>query len=685
MTIKSITIKNIFSFDNFQVDEIKDINCIVGKNNVGKSNFLKALQFFYDCLEEKRVMPPLLHNNYDIFGSIKIVYDMTRIYSIVTNYNEQLNNPFFKNIYNVFFKNTKNPFFTIELNILSNNSIKWSVKNREIIRILHYLYPLFTIDTRELNLYDWGELWENASKLTSFKTHNVSQKDILEFFDTHIAHKQGAYTKYINLIENNFNQNPVSVKKYSTREKLFNYIKVGVSGHNFELNNENLEIQSNGANSSAYIQIFLSIMVNLTRSSYISPVLYIDEPEIGLHPKKAEELVQNLSEIYYRFLGKTKTPLPKLFISTHSPNILKYSIKLFSNIQQVIHFKKRSTKNSPTQVKRFNCNIYSSKFLNIFSDNESRLFFSNFVLFVEGETEIELFGNQLLSKKFPILKKIDIFSCSDNVIIGSLKDTLSELNIPYLVVFDLDKVLNFDINTKKYNLKDQKTIFKLKTIVDDDFNFGFRSQELISYNSHLKKLKKLPLDSVTYSPKSLFAQTNSNKFEDYLSNLISFCWYHKVKINYSTIEEALISSDSYDIFIEWLKSVPKFLKISRDSDIDEIVNYLMSEFSLDSNDIVMYFRLMFNGKSRSLVTYKNIFSENSQSKQYQSIENKKILEYLQAKLCNRIEKTEGWVTEFLNFSIHKIESKNLNFYNEFNNTFPELNTIIKAIGYSLKD
>lgn len=45
MAIKSIRIKNLLSFEDFTLENISDINCIIGKNNVGKSNLLKVLDF----------------------------------------------------------------------------------------------------------------------------------------------------------------------------------------------------------------------------------------------------------------------------------------------------------------------------------------------------------------------------------------------------------------------------------------------------------------------------------------------------------------------------------------------------------------------------------------------------------------------------------------------------------------
>lgn len=46
MSIKSIRIENLLSYDTLIINNIKDLNCVIGKNNVGKSNLLKLLSFF---------------------------------------------------------------------------------------------------------------------------------------------------------------------------------------------------------------------------------------------------------------------------------------------------------------------------------------------------------------------------------------------------------------------------------------------------------------------------------------------------------------------------------------------------------------------------------------------------------------------------------------------------------------
>ena len=79
MSIKSIKIKNLLSFDELIIDNFEDINCIVGKNNTGKSNLLKALRFFYIKLEGKRELPLELYSNYNVYGTITITYSISQL------------------------------------------------------------------------------------------------------------------------------------------------------------------------------------------------------------------------------------------------------------------------------------------------------------------------------------------------------------------------------------------------------------------------------------------------------------------------------------------------------------------------------------------------------------------------------------------------------------------------------
>ena len=119
MSIKSIKIKNLLSFDELIIDDFEDINCIVGKNNTGKSNLLKLIKFFYNKLDEKRELTPELNSNYSAFGTITITYDMSRIYHIVSS-PKILKTKFFIGIHNLFFSSEKN-YITVTKITKENN------------------------------------------------------------------------------------------------------------------------------------------------------------------------------------------------------------------------------------------------------------------------------------------------------------------------------------------------------------------------------------------------------------------------------------------------------------------------------------------------------------------------------------------------------------------------------------
>lgn len=117
MSILSIKIDNLLSFDKIKVDAFSDINCLVGMNNVGKSNFLKLIQFFYDKLDNKYILPPTLNNNYTNFGTISITYNLNEIKKIVNSVDSELRSKLFPVIKNLFFYNNSiNEYNLILLN-----------------------------------------------------------------------------------------------------------------------------------------------------------------------------------------------------------------------------------------------------------------------------------------------------------------------------------------------------------------------------------------------------------------------------------------------------------------------------------------------------------------------------------------------------------------------------------------
>ena len=584
MSIKSIKIKNLLSFDELIIDDFEDINCIIGKNNTGKSNLLKLIKFFYNKLDGKREFPPELNSKYSAFGTITIVYDMSRIYHIVSS-PKILKTNFFKGIHNLFFHGDKDyitnrqtkkediihtqSYLELTLKINSNDSVEWSIKDRKVLKTINYLYPFFDIEARHINLYDWNNLWFLISRLKSFNVNELKEDKLIDFLDEQISEKSRSYRTNIEKI-----QTITKTSKYSYREKVLNYIKVGLKGHTFQIENQDLKIQSDGTNSHKFIEIFLDLFISLSRTEYIEPIVYVDEPEIGLHPKRNEELIYHIYDVYQSFKktkekqekGKYKTPYPKIIFATHSPNIVKQVIKLFEKNQQILHFSKKKDEN--TLVKKMNSQ-YDDKFLNIFNDNEARLFFSTFILFVEGATEVEIFSNRKLLNKFPILKEIDVYGDSNNVLTAEINPSKRNNSIPYLFLFDADKFYNFENinNLKKMSFKNTNVnLYILPKATNDKFindkilfemqkyKRGYNKKYFVIEEAYkvLDKLDKNE-DISSFKFNTISHRLEKEKLNSFQENLTIYLDTKQIKYVKTTIEEVLISQESKELFYQWLK------------------------------------------------------------------------------------------------------------------------------------
>lgn len=743
MAIYSIRIKNLLSFDDAYINEIKDINCIVGKNNVGKSNLLKIIKYFYAKLNNERFLPPELHSNYNSYGSVTIRYNTTRIKKIVTGKNN--NSPFLKHIYNVLFKDERRyshflknipdedeSFFDITLRIYNDESIRWSIEDKKVRELLPILYPFFDIETRHIDLYDWNRVWNLISQLSSFNLKKITNEDVVDYLDEKISNSKGAYRDYINKVEG-----IIDTRNYSYKDKVLSYIKVGLKGQDFLNFGEELNIQSDGTNSHKFIEIILKLLIVLTRREYITPMVYIDEPEIGLHPKLNEGLISTLHEIYSSFekskegieKGKYKTPYPKVILSTHSPNILKHTVRLFRDKQQVIHFSK--PENSGTKINKLNSHYKDTRFLNIFSDNEARLFFSNYILFVEGATELEVFRNYKLAQMFKFMNDIDVYE-TDEVILQYLNPKFSKAAIPFQIIFDSDVAIAFDYPAEKltlinakikiYNYKKKqkfsfydKESFEKRKVIESVMNYdnrvlNFNSKGTSFINFSIKRYVKamneiLKNDNITLTYTTiegvLINENSLHLFERWICN----CYLNSMKYNgdnanpsrlFASYKRAIISGKKTNSGV-----INKILSINFNEvvlskfDLDFInkitINHLkeckkeIRLFSKSQNDILNIYRLIFEGKTDTLLSRLN--------NDYISVVHNDVVNIVKRFRTGHLSalnpimgKTGGWVTDFLNFSIDEINDNSAD-HNDFNRKFafffPELYGIIRKVSSAI--
>lgn len=744
MALKSVRIKNILSFDDCTITDFSDFNCIIGKNNVGKSNFLKVLRYFYANLKEESVVPLPLNSNYSSIGTITLTYDTTRLEEVIKSrknksiYQRHIYSSLFKddNFYLVSKRKIRKNF-SLTLTIKSNGSISWSDKDSSVRKIINRIYPFFFIDVRKIDLYDWDGLWKTTSQLKFLNTKSLKTEQIVDFFDKKVSSNSNSYKEYVKIIGDLTKASP-----YSYPDLILNYIKVGLSGHKFNIDGFELTTQSDGTNSHKFIELFLSLIITLTRREFITPIVYIDEPELGLHPKLNEKLIYNLYSLYdslkkrtdNKSLGKYATPFPTVLMTTHSPNILKSIIKSFEaeGEHSIFHFGLKTRK---TTVSLLNTKFKDKRFLNVFSDNEARLYFSDFILFVEGETELELFGNMRLIEYFDFLINVDVYKTNE-VILRSLNPRASKAPIPYLNIYDADKMVSYDFDENKFLLK-QKEV-NLINLVE-----RFKYACFISPNYAIKKALKAIL---TINGNQISTNYHGTEFEKFkYLYFISMCnevlmKTDRVHIAPSTIEEVLLCESSRKLALKWLieetskladgvlmiggggdinkkldslrgklnKSNVKFIysrvftKLPYSGELSEVnkafirkilvlnLMGLVKQFycksnSLSRKDQVTVLRLALDGKTHTLCSQKSKFYESHISDDVQ-IAVASIKENCLRKLPFQLGKTGGWVTSFMDYAITSIEIDSQDrddFYINFTRNFPYLSDILKKISVSI--
>ena len=741
MGIKSIRIKNLLSFKAFHINDFSDFNCIIGKNNVGKSNLLKIIDFFYKCLDNIKDLPPALHSNYSAYGEITVVFNTSRLEDVVrrvkgkSDYQKHIYKTLFKSELNqweyLINKTRKKESFMLSLRINKDNSIRWSDNDKNVRDILSRIYPFLYIDTRRLDLYNWKSVWDMVSKLKFLNTKGLSREGLVDFIDDKVSGKSNSYKDYVNVI-----RNVTKAAPYDYRDLILNYIKVGLEGHTFNINGNDLATQSDGTNSYQFLEVFLHLVIILTRREFITPVIFVDEPEIGLHPKKAEGLIESLHDVYRRHkstnsgreTGKYNTPYPVIFFATHSPNILKMVIKLYENKKEhsIFHFSIEDGKETICTL--MNSNFKDKRFLNIFSDNEARLFFSNFILFVEGETELELFGNSKLRTLFPVLKGIDVFRTNE-VMLRAVNPAKSNVSIPYMVLYDADKMISINPKTgsidfmqKEVNLHEIRSNYRSSYWGGRHYDYHRRLSNILSINGVANDLDKYKISFAKFNLMDMISRVNRVLIKS-----------ERFFVASTTIEGLLINKNSLRVFIRWIISqfninakigvkgdpnivIPKFhdqkvvmgtyrcfKSIYGGHSNDHVITaenkllaedikkcYLveiMNEFrklKIKRSEILIICRVAFNGKTDTL------YSKENDNYKYVNQTVQDLVTIIDSYLFPYIPganlKTGGWVTSFINFAFDFFQGKSENILElkyEINRAFPELNVIIKEISSSI--
>lgn len=622
MPLIRIIIKNFKSIKNCNIS-LSDLNLLIGENGTGKTNILEAVEYFYRNLTAASATEQIFdeNNRYSNESRIALVYDLSEFVKISKSNSIDFLNAseedgsgqtkyagYYRAIISMAERSQDNKL-CVELSQVKGRPIRWNYGYEDRL-IFKNLFPIFYIDTRSLDVTEWGYVWDILGELG--KVSNNERKrieseihEILLDEDQEISHK-------LREIVSIFNASDISVKPAFSGEFAKNLTKVFFSGEMLQHKGKHLRYYSTGTNSVKYIEFLLKAIDLLSKTKLKEPIVLFDEPEISLHTHNLDELSSALLEVNSRMC---------LVISTHSSRLTKNIVTGSSSVR-LYNVKLLERYTHIQEMKKFLQYSPSSKYR--VSDDHINSYFSSGILFVEGETELEFFSNPYIRALFPRLKKIDVFKAmSDTPILNIMNPRLTNAHIPYICLIDMDKAVGFDRSSKKLLLKGEyfpandKERFRYHNKHQEEPYLSFQRRRIQAMQDKLHIHYYLPFVSCVDPSYHAFISAVRRYLLSY--NVFSFC---------TTIEGALINKYTADFALDFLRQKKK------PAEYNAFEGYYNS---LQATDKINALRFVFNGKSDLLQTWKSV----SKSAAFPP-GTKLILERVMIGA-----KTSGWVSEYL--------------------------------------
>ncbi|MCR4637239.1 MAG: retron Eco8 family effector endonuclease [Butyrivibrio sp.] len=656
MGISRIRISNYRSIKklDFSFSEA-NVQCLLGKNGVGKTTIMDAIDYFYQIAESdynrKKVID--INNPYSQKTVIELIIDFKNIK------HKDYRNNISKYLMPVS-KWIQNEKILIRMTQTKNGNISWyPFSRKDVLRILK-LFPLYRISTRFINLRNWSEIWDVISELSiSLVNSNPEkyQKTLLKAFTEIYGSK---FSKAYETVSSVFDEESISLNTSEYYHRFKSAIVTCLGGSSFLSDDYDTSYYSDGINSLKYITLYINLITKLCPLTQKEPIVMLDEPEIGLHPQYIEDFALTLNKCHEKKV---------LFIvSTHSAHLLSCIIK--NNIHIAIY--EVYLKNRYTKIRQLfqNTNDFDNYLAN---DNTMLNFFSNAIVAVEGQTEIQLFCNPEIQKLYPEIKKVTIYPTGSNDATTKILNSSSiKKCIPYLCIIDMDKVLYFSNKYKRFSLKtDAPEInpFSEKNTNKIIYRYYSKKKHNNEYHSALNELidinKELKRSSFDHSSFWIY----DYKYEQIIKMIQKYAFKESVIVMRSTIEGAMINDSNWTIFLDWLIK-EEFSSTSKKSIRDMLQKLLITPpiYSDHGNAVVL--RLIKSGKTD--------YIENPSNTNVPLDIKKQILDKLSD---DDKGKTSNWIGRFLSFYFKNYNSSDdiNNRKNTFEQHFPELSFVLQKI------
>jgi len=599
-----------------------ELNVLIGENGTGKTNVLDAISYFYKNLTEQNLDGDIFDENNRFSNEIRIrlIFNLSEFVKISKSHSDGVpdifdGEPVTKVKYRGYYKaiismasKTKTKLLPIELTQIKGGSVTWNRTYEERL-IIKSLFPVFHVDTRNLDITQWGYIWDVLGELG--KVSNEERRLIEANIKSILLDGNKEISKKLKGIDEIFTAADVDIKTAMSKDFAKNLAKVFFSGEIIQQNSKRLSYYSTGTNSVKYIELLLKAIGEIAKTKLKEPIVLFDEPEVSLHPSYLDELADSMVEV---------NPKLSIVLSTHSSRLIKniiikssnvtlYNVKLIDNYSHIQRMKK-FPQYSPASKYRV-------------TDEHINSYFSRAILFVEGETELELFSNPYLRLLFPKLKFVDIFQAmSQNPILNIMSPKLTRVNTPYICLIDMDKAIGYDQAKKRFLLK--KEYFRENS--KERFQYRNKHQST-SYLYHQRKQLSAMENALHVHYYRPFLSCDDPSYHAFIAAVQNYLKSYNVFAFKTTVEGALVNACTFDYALAYLQ------KKKAPADFNSFKAYWSS---LPKIDRLNALRIVFNGKCDLLQSYSKKIAPKLPP-----------VEKLTIDMASIGGKTSGWISEYL--------------------------------------
>lgn len=671
MALKRIKINNFKSIKHCDMT-LENLNTLIGENGAGKTNIIEAINYFYCNLTENNPSEQVFDENNKFSNEINIelYFDLSEFVKIAKNniddpstmFDEE---PEHKSKYQGYYKaiislapENKNESLCVKLSQIKNNGIKWNLPYKERL-VIKSLFPVFYINSRNMDVNEWSYLWDVLGELS--KVSNAERKLIENKIKGLLTEEDKETSKKLKGISRIFEAADVNVRRDSSSTYAKNLAQIFFSGETIIQSGKSLNYYSTGTSSIKYIELLLRTIDEITKTKLKEPIVLLDEPEISLHPNFIDELAETIVDISNKVC---------CIISTHSSRLTKNII--ISCVRNKLYRVRLINKYTSVQPMRLFAQ-YSPVSMYRVTDEHVNSYFSRAILFVEGETELELFSNPFIKLLFPFLKRVDVFKAMTQTPILNIMNPLKNKNqTPYLCLIDLDKVISYNKSRKRFDLRNEYFSDSERECMQ------FKNKkENLPYVFHQRKRINAMKEKLHIHYFKTYMSSSDEYYSEFIKAIRTYLLNYNCFVLTTTIEGCLINGKTIDYSLEHIR---------REKKRADVEQFGLHFSTLQKTDKINALRIIFNGKSDLLYSYKNL-----KNKGFISSEICSVLEKVM------IKKTEGWITKFIDLVISDItnlgpnlsvksfekyledDNNKLHALKQFRLLFPELFSLLQQI------